>query len=90
MPWSIFIHILTYMWIQKQYHVRKGRLSEFTLNPGNEGSKLHKQSTRGCVHLAPTTSSQWLQGSFVSLSNIVYSKGELLSYSASVGKRWMQ
>jgi hypothetical protein len=37
---------------------KKGRLSEFTLNPGNEGTKLHKQSTGGCVRLAPATPSQ--------------------------------
>jgi hypothetical protein len=30
----------------------------FTLNPGNGGSKHHRQSTGGCVRLAPTASSQ--------------------------------
>jgi hypothetical protein len=30
----------------------------FTLNPGNEGSKHHRQSTGGRVRLAPATSSQ--------------------------------
>jgi hypothetical protein len=29
----------------------------FTLNPGNEGSKHHRQSTGDCVRLAPATSS---------------------------------
>jgi hypothetical protein len=55
----------------------------FTLNPGNEGSKHHRQSTGGCVRLAPAH----LHSSFLFLSNIVYSKGEHLSYSASVGKK---
>jgi hypothetical protein len=53
------------------------------LNPGNKGSKHHRQSTGGCVRLAPAH----LHSSFLFLSNIVYSKGEHLSYSASVGKR---
>jgi hypothetical protein len=60
----------------------RGRLLEFTLNPGNEGSKHHRQSTGGCVRLAPAH----LHSSFLLLSNTVYSKGEHLSYSASVGK----
>jgi hypothetical protein len=29
----------------------------FTLYPGNEGTKHHRQSTGGCVRLAPATSS---------------------------------
>jgi hypothetical protein len=64
----------------------KGRLSEFTLNPGNEGTKLHKQSTGGLC--TPRTSNIFTrhQSSFLLLSNIVYSKGEHLSYSASVGE----
>jgi hypothetical protein len=77
-------------WITVQYHVRKGRLSEFTLNLGNGGSKHHRQSTGGCVRLALHnifTSSSC--SSFLFLSN-VYSKGEHLSYSTSVGKIWMQ
>jgi hypothetical protein len=37
---------------------KKGDYQRFTLNPGNEGTKLHKQSTGGCVHLEPATSSQ--------------------------------
>jgi hypothetical protein len=37
---------------------KKKDYQRFTLYPGNEGTKLHKQSTGGCVHLAPTTSSQ--------------------------------
>jgi hypothetical protein len=60
----------------------KERLSEITLNPGNEGSKHHRQSTGGCVRLAPAQP----HNNFLLLSNIVYSKIEHLSYSASVGK----
>jgi hypothetical protein len=66
---------------------KKGDYQRFTLNPGNEGAKLHKQSTGGYVRLEPATSSQRLQSSFLLLSNIVYSKGEHLSYSASVGEK---
>jgi hypothetical protein len=51
---------------------------------------IHKQSTGGCVRLAPATSSQRLHSSFIFLSNIVYNKGEHMSYSAIVGKVWMQ
>jgi hypothetical protein len=59
MPGSSFMHIVTYKCIQKQYHVKKEKdYQRFTLNPGNEGSKLHRQSTGGCVRLAPATSSQ--------------------------------
>jgi hypothetical protein len=59
----------------------------FTLNPGNKGTKLHKQSTGGCVSLElHNTFTSSSCSNFLSLSNIVYSKGEHLSYSASVGK----
>jgi hypothetical protein len=69
---------------------KKGDYQRFTLNPGNEGTKLHKQSTGGyvCLELHHTFTSS--SCSFLFLSNIVYSKGEHLSYSASVGKGWMQ
>jgi hypothetical protein len=36
---------------------KKEDYQRFTLNPGNGGSKHHKQSTGGCVRLAPATSS---------------------------------
>jgi hypothetical protein len=39
-------------------HKKKKDYQRFTLNPGNEGSKHHRQSTGGCVRLAPATSSQ--------------------------------
>jgi hypothetical protein len=88
---SCFMHIVTYKWIQKYYHVRKRKIiRDLRLDTGNEGSKHHRQSTRGCVRLALHnifTSSSC--SSFLVLSN-VYSKGEHLSYSVSVGKIWMQ
>jgi hypothetical protein len=65
---------------------KKRILSEFMLNPGNEDTILHKQSIGGCVHLEfhnIFTSSSC--NSFFFLSN-VYSKGEHMLYSASVGK----
>jgi hypothetical protein len=37
---------------------KKGDYRRFTLNPGNGGTKLHKQSTGGCVRLEPATPSQ--------------------------------
>ena len=78
-------------WITVQYHVKKEKdYQSIMLNPRNEGSKHHRQSTGGCVRLALATSSQQLHISFLSLSNIVYSKGEHMSYSTSVGKVWMQ
>jgi hypothetical protein len=63
--------------------MKKKDYQRFTLNPGNEGSKHHKQTTVGCVRLAPAH----LHSSFLFLSNNGYSKGEHLSYSASVEKR---
>jgi hypothetical protein len=57
-----------------------------TIYPGNEGSKHHRQSTGGCVHLELHNIFTSSLCSFFLLSNIVYSKGEHLSYSASVGK----
>jgi hypothetical protein len=81
------MHIVTYKCIPKQYHVKKEKdYQRFTLNPGNEDTKHHRQSTGGCVHLELHNTFTTLQSSFLLLSNIVYSKGEHLSYSASVGK----
>jgi hypothetical protein len=38
--------------------MKKKDYQRFTLYPGNEGTKHHRQSTGGCVRLAPATSSQ--------------------------------
>jgi hypothetical protein len=47
-----FMHIVTNKCLQKQYHVKKEKdYQKFTLCPGNEGSKHHRQSTGGCVCL---------------------------------------
>jgi hypothetical protein len=87
MSGSCFMHIVIYKCIQKQYHVRKRKIIRvLRLNPGNEGSKHHRQSTGGCVRLELSNIFSKLHGSFLLLGNIVYSKGEHLSYSASVGK----
>jgi hypothetical protein len=40
--------------------MEKKDYQRFTLNPGNEGTKHHRQSTGGCVRLAPATSSYQL------------------------------
>jgi hypothetical protein len=58
----------------------------FTLNLGNEDTKHHRESTGGCVRLALHNIFSKVQSSFLFLSNIVYSKGEHLSYSTSVRK----
>jgi hypothetical protein len=38
--------------------MKMGDYQRFTLYPRNEGTKLQKQSTGGCVRLDPATSSQ--------------------------------
>jgi predicted fused transcriptional regulator/phosphomethylpyrimidine kinase len=58
----------------------------FMLNPRNEGSKHHKQTTGGSVRLALISIFTSSSCNCLFLSNIVYSKGEHLSYSASVEK----
>jgi hypothetical protein len=81
------MHIVTCKCIQKQYHVKKEKdCQSFTLYPGNEDTKHHNQSTGGCVRLELHNIFTRLQSSFLLLSNIVYSKGEHLSYLANVGK----
>jgi hypothetical protein len=59
----------------------------FTLNPGNEDHKISQAVDWGLC--TPSTNDIFtrLQISFLLLSNNVYSKGEHLSYSASVGER---
>jgi hypothetical protein len=81
------MHIVDISEHQKQYHVKKEKDHQsITLNSGNEGTKLHKQSTGGCVCLAlHNTFMSSSCSNFLLLSN-VYSKGEHMSYSASVGK----
>jgi hypothetical protein len=39
-------------------HKKKGDYQRFMLNHGNEGTKLHRQSTGDYVRLEPATSSQ--------------------------------
>jgi hypothetical protein len=42
-----------HMWITETIsRKKKGDYQSFTLNPGNKGTKLHRQSTGGYVHLA--------------------------------------
>jgi hypothetical protein len=66
--------------------MKKKDYQRFTLNPGNEGTKHHRQSTGGCVRLALHNIFIRLQSSILFLGNNGYSKGEHLSYSASVEK----
>jgi hypothetical protein len=90
----------TYMHARIKYHaysdikvntetasrMKKKDYQRFTLNPGNEGSKHHRHSTGGLR--TPSTNNIFtrLQSSTLFLSNNGYSKGEHLSYSASVEK----
>jgi hypothetical protein len=85
MPRSIFIHIVTVN-AETISSKEMGVYENIMLNPGNEGSKHHRQSTRGCVRLELSDIFSKLHSSLLFLSNIVYSKGEHMSYSASVGK----
>jgi hypothetical protein len=48
------------MHIETVSRKKKGDYQRFMLNPGNEGTKHHRQSTGGCVRLAPATSSHHL------------------------------
>jgi hypothetical protein len=68
---------------------KKKDYQRFTLYPGNEGSKLHRRST-GVAYASTSNTFTRLPSSLLLLSNIIYSKGEHLSYSASVEKIWMQ
>jgi hypothetical protein len=66
---------------------KKKDYQRFTLNPENEDHKTSQVVDWGLR--TPSTSNIFskLHGSFLLLSNIVYSKGEHLSYSASVEER---
>jgi hypothetical protein len=66
---------------------KKRDYQRFTLNPGNEDHKTSQAVNWGLR--TPSTNDIFtrLQISFLLLSNNVYSKGEHLSYSASVGER---
>jgi hypothetical protein len=66
--------------------MKKKDYKRFMLNPGNEDHKTSQAVDWG-LH-TPSTSNIFtrLQISFLLLSNNVYSKGEHLSYSSSVGK----
>jgi hypothetical protein len=68
-------------------HKKKRDYQSITLYPGNGGTELHKQSTGGYIRLELHHIFTSSSCSFLFLSNIVYSKGEHLSYSTSVGKR---
>jgi hypothetical protein len=82
---SNFMHIVSNKCIQKQYHVRKREIIRvrFILETNAPTSQTVDWGLR-----TPSTSNIFtrLQSGFLFLSNIVYSKGEHLSYSASVGK----
>jgi hypothetical protein len=81
------MHIVTYKCIQKQYHVRKRKIiRDLHLNPGKQ--RLQTSHAIDWGLRTPSTSNIFtrLQSRILFLSNIFYSKGEHLSYSASVEK----
>jgi hypothetical protein len=62
---------------------KKKDYQRFTLNPGNEGTKHHRQSTGSCVRLAPTTSSQDFKvASFFWATMLVRRVGERMNAEA--------
>jgi hypothetical protein len=65
---------------------KKRDYQRFTLNPGNEDHKTSQAVDWGLRTPSNSNIFTRLHSSFLLLSNIVYSKGEHLSYSASVEK----
>jgi hypothetical protein len=65
---------------------KKKDYQRFTLNPGNEDHKTSQTVDWGLRTPSNSNIFTRLHSSFLLLSNIVYSKGEHLSYSASVEK----
>jgi hypothetical protein len=65
---------------------KKRDYQRFTLNPGNEDHKTSQAVDWGLRTPSNSNIFTRLHSSFLLLSNIVYSKGEHLPYSAGVGK----
>jgi hypothetical protein len=70
--------------MKKKYYQR------FTLNPGNEGSKHHRQSTGGCVRLAPATSSQDFIVASSFWATLFIARVSTCRTQQVWGKEWMQ
>jgi hypothetical protein len=66
---------------------KKKDYQRFTLYLGNEDLKTSQAVDWGLRTLSTSNIFTRLQSSFFLLSNIIYSKGEHLSYSTSVGGR---
>jgi hypothetical protein len=90
MPGSSFMHIVTYKWIQKQYTYENGRLSEIYALSWKRRHQTSQAVDWGLHTPSSNNIFTNLHSIFLFLSNIVYSKSEHLSYSASVGEVWMQ
>jgi hypothetical protein len=87
MTGSVFMHIVDISEQQKQYHVRKREIiRDLRLILEKKAPNFTSNRLGGCVRLELSNIFTSLQSSFLLLSNIVYSKGEHLSYSASLGK----
>jgi hypothetical protein len=69
---------------------KKEDYQRFTLYPGNEGSKHHRQSTGGCVRLAPTTSSQDFKAASSFWATLFIARVSTCCTQQVWGKVWMQ
>jgi hypothetical protein len=69
---------------------KKGDYQRFTLNPGNGGTKLHKQSTGGCVCLEPATSSQDFKVASSFWATLFIARVSTCRTQQLWGKEWMQ
>jgi hypothetical protein len=71
-------------------HKKKKDYQRFTLNPGNEGSKHHRQSTGGCVRLAPATTSQVFRVASSLWATLFIPRVSTCRTQQVWGKTWMQ
>jgi hypothetical protein len=69
---------------------KKKDYQRFTLNPGNEGSKHRRQSTGGCVRLAPATSSQDFNVASFFWATMVIARVSTCRTQQVWRKEWMQ
>jgi hypothetical protein len=78
-------------WITKTISRKKKEdYQRFTLNPWNEGTKLHKQSTGGCVHIEPATSSQDFKVASSFWATLFIARVSTCRTQQVWGKEWMQ
>jgi hypothetical protein len=69
---------------------KKKDYQRFMLNPGNEGSKHHMQSTGGCVRLAPAASSHHLHVASSFWATLFIARVSTCRTQQVWGMTWMQ